>query len=184
MYLGCLEQQAFLLDQTKSFFFLLALISRCLLKLLHLRENKHLQKKKPTLFFSAPYVHLAGAPVDFSCARRPDKLIRGPNTAPQRAGKSTARLVNLGGEEEEEATPEEGAIARQEFRVLVGNRKWIREKNFIEIPADVENRLQAQERLGRTALLMAVDGKRREGSRTGPFGVLTCSSLIYRIPPP
>ena len=29
--------------------------------------------------------------------------------------------------------------------VLIGNRKWIREKNFIEIPADVENKLQVRE---------------------------------------
>ena len=43
--------------------------------------------------------------------------------------------------------------------VLIGNRKWIREKNFIEIPADVENKLQAQEQLGHTAILVAVDGK-------------------------
>ena len=43
--------------------------------------------------------------------------------------------------------------------VLIGNRKWIREKNFIEIPADVENKLQAQEQLGHTAILVAIDGK-------------------------
>ena len=44
--------------------------------------------------------------------------------------------------------------------VLIGNRKWIREKNFIEIPADVENKLQAQEQLGHTAILVALDGKK------------------------
>ena len=43
--------------------------------------------------------------------------------------------------------------------VLIGNRKWIREKNFIEIPADVENKLQAQEQLGHTAILVAIDGE-------------------------
>ena len=45
--------------------------------------------------------------------------------------------------------------------VLIGNRKWIREKNFIEIPADVENKLQAQEQLGHTAILVAIDGEIR-----------------------
>ena len=43
--------------------------------------------------------------------------------------------------------------------MLVGNRRWMSEKNFIALPADVESRLQDQERLGRTALLVAVDGE-------------------------
>ena len=58
--------------------------------------------------------------------------------------------------------------------VLIGNRKWIREKNFIEIPADVENKLQAQEQLGHTAILVAVDGK--EG-----FHNFAMEPFIYRV---
>lgn len=51
------------------------------------------------------------------------------------------------------------AIALNEHHVLIGNRKWISEKNFIQIPDDIENKLVAQEQLGRTALLAAIDGR-------------------------
>ena len=60
--------------------------------------------------------------------------------------------------------------------VLIGNRKWIREKNFIEIPADVENKLQAQEQLGHTAILVAVDGKAQccQMAKFDPFLSFNC----------
>ena len=51
-----------------------------------------------------------------------------------------------------------GAIQAQEHTVLIGNRKWIKEKNFIDIPPDVESKLLSQEKLGHTAILAAVDG--------------------------
>jgi hypothetical protein len=54
---------------------------------------------------------------------------------------------------------ERGAQAPQEFKVLVGNRKWIKEKNLIEIPNELESRLILQEQLGHTVILAAVDGK-------------------------
>ena len=63
--------------------------------------------------------------------------------------------------------------------VLIGNRKWIREKNFIEIPADVENKLQAQEQLGHTAILVAVDGKAQccKMAKFDPFHSLNCARV-------
>ena len=63
--------------------------------------------------------------------------------------------------------------------VLIGNRKWIREKNFIEIPADVENKLQAQEQLGHTAILVAVDGKAQcfQMAKMDPFVSLDCARV-------
>ncbi len=53
----------------------------------------------------------------------------------------------------------EAIISYQDHRVLIGNRKWIKEKNFIDIPMDVEEKMISQEKLGHTALLAAVDGK-------------------------
>ena len=41
----------------------------------------------------------------------------------------------------------------------MGNRKWIKEKNFIEISQELESRLIGQEQLGHTAILAAIDGK-------------------------
>ena len=49
-------------------------------------------------------------------------------------------------------------ITNRDYRVLVGNRKWIKEKNFIDIPPVVEDKMLSQEKLGHTALLVAVDG--------------------------
>lgn len=53
---------------------------------------------------------------------------------------------------------EVGAQAPQEYKVLVGNRKWIKEKNSIEIPDELETRLILQEHLGHTVILAAIDG--------------------------
>ena len=56
--------------------------------------------------------------------------------------------------------------------VLMGNRKWIKEKNLIEISGEVESRLIAQEQLGHTAILAAIDGKKfliRFSSGTNPI---------------
>ena len=47
----------------------------------------------------------------------------------------------------------------QDHLVLMGNRKWIKEKNFIEIPTEVESKLIAQEQLGHTSILAAIDGE-------------------------
>jgi hypothetical protein len=48
----------------------------------------------------------------------------------------------------------------REHTVLMGNRKWIKEKNFIEISNELEARLIAQEQLGHTAILAAIDGEK------------------------
>ena len=49
-------------------------------------------------------------------------------------------------------------IAFKDYRVLIGNRKWIKEKNFIDIPQNIEEKMLTQEKLGHTALLAAIDG--------------------------
>ena len=54
---------------------------------------------------------------------------------------------------------DENVISYQDHRVLIGNRKWIKGKNFIDIPQDVEDKMTSQEKLGHTALLAAIDGK-------------------------
>ena len=46
-----------------------------------------------------------------------------------------------------------------EYQVLIGNRKWIKEKNFIDIPHEIDEKMKKQEELGHTALLVAIDGK-------------------------
>ena len=46
-----------------------------------------------------------------------------------------------------------------EYQVLIGNRKWIKEKNFIDIPNEIDEKMKKQEELGHTALLVAIDGK-------------------------
>ena len=78
-----------------------------------------------------------------------DFVIRGALANP---ASQSAPLVNVGQSHSDE-------ISSQEYTVLIGNRKWISEKNFIEIPQDIENKLLTQEKLGQTALLAAVDGK-------------------------
>ncbi len=123
---------------------------------------------------------LAGAPVDYGSARLPGSLIK--STSPlTNGGRKVERLVSLQGDEEEEE-----AIESSESVVLVGNRKWMR-KNFIDIPADVENRLIRQERQGRTALLAVVDGKqllyypvRKEKK---PVFVLHSKRFLTPLPP-
>ena len=51
-------------------------------------------------------------------------------------------------------------VPKEEHLVLMGNRKWIKEKNFIEISPALESRLIAQEQLGHTAILAAIDGEK------------------------
>ncbi|XP_040567469.1 copper-transporting ATPase 1 isoform X2 [Lepeophtheirus salmonis] len=48
--------------------------------------------------------------------------------------------------------------ASNESTILIGNRKWIRDKNFINIPEDLELKLLKQEELGHTAILAVIDG--------------------------
>ena len=91
--------------------------------------------------------YLNESTVDHSCIRSADNVIRGPDYTDQRRYQ---QLVDVGGIDSE--------IQAQDYTVLMGNRKWIKEKNFIEIPQDIENKLIAQEKLGHTAILAAIDG--------------------------
>ena len=54
---------------------------------------------------------------------------------------------------------ENDIITFLEYQVLIGNRKWIKEKNFIEVPQEIEDKMVSQEKLGHTALLVAINGK-------------------------
>ena len=49
-------------------------------------------------------------------------------------------------------------VQTKEYLVLVGNRKWIKEKIFIDIPVELEKKLLIQEKRGHTAILAAIDG--------------------------
>ena len=89
--------------------------------------------------------------MDHSCVRSGDNVIRGPSSS-GRQRYQQQQLVDVGGNDSEEE------IQAQEYSVLMGNRKWIKEKNFIDIPQDIENKLVAQEKLGHTAILAAIDG--------------------------
>jgi hypothetical protein len=60
--------------------------------------------------------------------------------------------------EHEEAAPAARSGPREHV-VLMGNRKWIKDKNFIEISPELESRLIGQEHLGHTAILAAIDGE-------------------------
>ena len=87
---------------------------------------------------------LCGATLDFSLTNS-DGF--GSGNVPQ--------LVSV---EEETPGPSSSVIAFKDYRVLIGNRKWIKEKNFIEIPQNIEEKMLKQEKLGHTALLAAIDG--------------------------
>ena len=84
-----------------------------------------------------------GATVDFSLTNF-DGVLMG-NQAP---------LVSV----DEEIPGPSNVITYKDYRVLIGNRKWIKEKNFIEIPPSIEEKMLIQEKLGHTALLAAIDG--------------------------
>ena len=55
--------------------------------------------------------------------------------------------------------------------VLIGNRKWIREKNFIEIPADVENKLPLIEHQP-AYTEMSVEEYKQSQTAVGPMPVV------------
>jgi cation transport ATPase len=80
--------------------------------------------------------------LDTSGVRADDAVISASHLTP-----TAGRLVDV------------GAVALQEHVVLVGNRRWIHERNSIPIPDDVERKLLAHEQLGHTAILVAVDGE-------------------------
>ena len=102
---------------------------------------------------------LSGAAVDSSIARpennlikAPDELIRTANNYRQRRDKN--KLISI--DDDDGLTY--SSIKNEEYLVLVGNRKWIQEKNFIEIPDILEQKLLAQEKRGHTVILAAIDG--------------------------
>ena len=102
---------------------------------------------------------MSGAAVDLSLARTennlikaPDELIRTANNYRQRRDKN--KLISI--DDDDGLTY--SSIKNEEYLVLVGNRKWIQEKNFIEIPDILEQKLLAQEKRGHTVILAAIDG--------------------------
>lgn len=51
-----------------------------------------------------------------------------------------------------------GALNAQQYKVLIGNREWMI-RNGLVINNDVDDYMTEHERKGRTAVLVAVDGK-------------------------
>jgi hypothetical protein len=93
---------------------------------------------------------LNGALVDLTVMQAFTETLR---VAPQ---SSSNQLIEVDG-----GQPRNGDNGpKGEHLVLMGNRKWIKEKNFIEISPALESRLIAQEQLGHTAILAAIDGEK------------------------
>jgi len=95
-------------------------------------------------------VQLAGANLDF-----PKTLL--PPVLPEET------LIRLGSDSSQSFVEDENDGILQvgnnnTYTVLVGNREWMK-RNFIQITAEVEEKLCKEEELGRTAVLMAVDQK-------------------------
>ena len=103
---------------------------------------------------------LADATVDASLARSNTNLIQAPEglirTADNslRGNQKKNQLISI----DDEDGLASNQVQIKEYLVLVGNRKWIKEKNFISIPEDVERKLLIQEKRGHTAILAAIDG--------------------------
>ncbi len=122
------------------------------------------------LLFRVSSADLAGASIDYTIARSPDHLIRGALAVNEnKAVMSDDHLVDLGSTDDSNNVLSFGAS----HIVLIGNRRWIRDKNFIDIPEDVEAKLKAQERLGRTALLAAINGRKTHGTEVH-FSTVVC----------
>ena len=93
---------------------------------------------------------LAGASVDCSVVRRSGSSLRV-------AGLES--LINL----QEEGGRGEGGIAvvgaqDRSYQVLVGNREWM-QRNGVGVREEVERQLCREEELGRTAVVLAVEGR-------------------------
>ena len=103
---------------------------------------------------------LVNATVDTSMPRSESDLIQAPQplirTAETSLGENRKnnQLISID-DEDGLAT---SSIQSKEYLVLVGNRKWIKEKNFISIPEELEQKLIIQEKRGHTAILAAIDG--------------------------
>ena len=82
---------------------------------------------------------MAGAEIDDSLRRPINHLIRAANAL----SNTDSRLISIG------SSNDSVEIGVKEYHVLMGNRKWIQEKNFIDIPPDVEAKLTQQEALVR-----------------------------------
>ena len=90
---------------------------------------------------------LGGATVDLS--------LKGPSGSNHGYNFNNSQLVSV----DDDDNAENAIITFLEYQVLIGNRKWLKEKNFIEIPQEVEEKMLSQEKLGHTALLVAINGK-------------------------
>ena len=103
---------------------------------------------------------LADATLDNSMAKSQSSLIQAPRglirtakISPMKNRKNN-QLISI---EDDDGVATE-PISAKEYLVLVGNRKWIKEKNFINIPEELEEELLLQEKRGRTVILAAIDG--------------------------
>ena len=104
---------------------------------------------------------LSDATVDASFARGETNLIKAPDGLIRTAEtnynehKKKNQLISIDDEDGLTSYP----VKEKEYLVLVGNRKWIKEKNFIDIPEELEQKLLIQEKRGHTAILAAIDGR-------------------------
>ena len=103
---------------------------------------------------------MSEATVDSSLSRSDSNLIKAPDGLIRTAEDSLNddrkknQLISIDDEDGLTSFP----VQTKEYLVLVGNRKWIKEKNFIDIPTDLEKKLLVQEKRGHTAILAAIDG--------------------------
>ena len=110
--------------------------------------------------FSGVKTALSDATVDISIARTENNLIKAPDELIRTAENSLRhsreknKLISI----DDEDGLASSTIRNEEHLVLVGNRKWIKEKNFIDIPEILEQKLLVQEKRGRTVILAAIDG--------------------------
>ena len=96
-------------------------------------------------------LQVAGAGIDCSAVRKGQFL---PMT-----GGDTLIDLNSGGSGGGENNPEAGVESGEaSYNVLVGNREWMK-RNAVELTASVETKMIREEEAGRTAVLVAVEGR-------------------------
>jgi len=112
----------------------------------HKKENEFILNRGVLRKSENSNLILNGATMDLSVMKPFTESLRSKSYSPLRAN----QLIQIDSEKPGEMP--------KEYQVLIGNRKWIKERNFIEIPDDLESRLILQEEQGHTAILAAIDG--------------------------
>lgn len=117
-----------------------------------------------------PNFSLSGATVDLSVMKPFSENLRSQTYSPLRAN----QLIQIENEKP-------GQLPK-EYQVLIGNRKWIKERNFIDIPDELESRLTIQEDQGHTVILAAIDGENpREINESGNYKVFLSLGVLVAV---